>query len=331
MSPALHSVQFFLLAAVAFLALGSLLSAVGARAFAARLSRWEPRARHRALVLLAVLPVLTALALMLSASLPSLLSLVVPELDHCATHDDGHAHLCFVHLPGSGIHLAWVLGLVFLVSYASLRVALGASDVVRAVRVLGALTRTGEPRRDLGVIVLETSRPVCLTAGLWRPRVLLSRGLLDSLGEEERAVVLAHERAHVRRRDALVASLVRALAVVHLPRVARWLVRELEIAAEQACDEDAARAVGDRVAVASAILSVERATRHAVAERLVPVAVAFGQCAVARRVESLLAEPVPTRSLRGVALGLVAALMGVLGTSATLHHLTESLLSVVAH
>ncbi|ATB39664.1 hypothetical protein CYFUS_005109 [Cystobacter fuscus] len=331
MSPGLHSAQFFLLAAVVFLALGSLLSALGARVFASRLSRWEPRARHRFLVLLAVLPILTALALMLSASLPSLLSLVVPRLDHCATHDDGHAHLCFIHLPRSGIHLAWVLGLVFVVSHVSLRAALGALDVVRAVRVLGALARTGEPRHELGVTVIETSRPVCLTAGLLRPRVFLSRGLLDSLGEEERAIVLAHERAHARRRDALVASLVRALGVFHLPPVARWLVRELEIAAEQACDEDAASAVGDRIAVASAILRVERATRHVVAGRLAPVAVAFGQCAVERRVESLLAEPAPSRSLRGVALCLVAALVGVLGTSAGLHHLTESLLSVVAH
>ena len=60
----------------------------------------------------------------------------------------------------------------------------------------------------------------------WVPRVLLSRGLFDALSAEERAVILAHERAHVRRRDALVGSVARAVAVFHLPWVGRWLVHE---------------------------------------------------------------------------------------------------------
>lgn len=331
MSSVVLGAQLFVLAGVAFLAMGALVSAASVRAFRARLSRWEPRARHRALVLLAALPVLTAIVLLLSATLPSLAALIVPALDHCTVHDDGHAHLCFTHLPTVGIHTALLLGLVFVVSYLLLRAALASSSVVRAARVLGALARTGEQRHDLGVTVIDTLYPVCLAGGLFRPRILMSRGLLDSLTAEERAVVLAHERAHVRRRDALVASVVSALAVFHLPAVARWLVSELEIAAEQACDEEAAESVGDRVAVASTILTVERAAQDASTDLLGLVAVSFGQRGVERRVEPLLAEPAPPRSLRTPAAWVGVATVGVLVVADELHHLTESLLSFLAH
>lgn len=83
-------------------------------------------------------------------------------------HDDGHVHLCFVHLPKVGIHTGLLLSLVFLVSYAALRAVFAASSVVRAVRVVAALARTGEHRRDLGITIVETSQPVCFAAGLLR-------------------------------------------------------------------------------------------------------------------------------------------------------------------
>lgn len=329
MSPALQSAQLFLLAGVSFLALGSLASAALVWVVAGRLLRYEPRSRHRALALLALSPPLLALGLLFSASLPPLVALVAPALDHCTTHDDGHAHLCFVHLPEAGASATFGLGLVAALGYVGARAALSAAGLLRATRALRALAKTGLRRRDLDVTVLETSRPVCLAAGLLTPRILLSRGLLESLGDDERAVVLAHERAHVRRRDALVAGVVRAGAAAHLPGAGRWLVRELAIAAEQACDEEAGALVGDRVAVASAILAVERAGLHAAARDVGPLAVAFGERAVERRVESLLAEPTRPAPLRPFYVGLVLAAAALLVGSGGLHHATESLLSVL--
>jgi beta-lactamase regulating signal transducer with metallopeptidase domain len=331
MSLAAQSAQLFLLAGAVFLALGALVAAVLVRLGGARLFRWEPRARHTAIAMLAALPAAFAVVLLFAASLPSLLALGAPGLDHCPAHDDEHAHLCFVHLPKVGIHTGLLLSLVFLVSYAALRAAFAASSLVRAVRVVAALAKTGEQRRDLGVTIVETSQPVCFAAGLLRPRVLLSRGLFHALSPAERAVVLAHEHAHVRRRDALVGSVVRALTVVHLPWIGRWIVHELEIAAEQACDEEAARFVTDRVSVAAVILTVERAAQHASAPELAPVAVAFGARAVERRVEALLGEPEPARSLRPLAISVGVTMMSVLILADELHHLTESVLSVIAH
>jgi Zn-dependent protease with chaperone function len=330
MSPALQSAQLFLLAAVAFLALGSLVAAGLVRFAGARLLRWEPRSRHAAILVLAALPALSAIGMLIAASLPSLIALGYPGFDHCPTHD-GHAHLCFVHLPEVGIHLGLMLGLVAFASYVVLRTGLAARGLLRAASVLGLLVRTGEQSRELGVTVIETTLPVCFAAGLLRPRVLLSRGLLEALTPEERAVVLAHERAHVRRHDALAGSIVRALAVVHLPSAGRWLIEEREIAAEQACDEEAAHTVQDRVSVAAAILKVERAARGAAPHGLDWVAVAFGACAVERRVQGLLAEPAPQRSWRPLAVTAGLVLITVLVLADELHHFTESVLSFMAH
>src|SRR5262245_43500495 len=99
MSPALQSLTFFALAGATFMCLGSVVAATIAGAARGFLLRIEPETRHRALVLLAALPLFISGVLLLSASLPSLISIVRPEWDHCLTHDDGHPHLCFRHLP----------------------------------------------------------------------------------------------------------------------------------------------------------------------------------------------------------------------------------------
>jgi Zn-dependent protease with chaperone function len=330
-NPVLSSTQFFLLAALVFLGLGSVVTALLARSVGARLERWEPCARHRALVLFASLPALATLVLLFAASLPSLIALVVPGLDHCPGHDDGHVHLCFVHLPTVGMSSVPTLGLVFLATAAVVRAALAVSSALRAGRIVTALAKTGEERTDLDLTFVATEHPVCMVAGLFRPRLLFSRALFDSLSAEQRAVILAHERAHVTRRDALFGGVVRALAVMHLPWVGRWLVQELEVAAEQACDEEAARWTGDRLAVAETILAVERAAQRTPVWQLSPFAVAFGARAVERRVEALLVEPTEGQSLRPLVFALGVVLVSLLALADPLHHLTESVLSVIAY
>ncbi len=331
MNPVVQSLVLFVLAGVAFLFVGALTSAMIVRAGAERIASLEPGTRFRLLVLLACLPLVAASALLLSASLPSIVALAVPELDHCLTHDDRHAHLCFVHLPGLEANLPVVLGLTFLASYALMRLTLALARMVRATRVLRALTKTGLPRADLGATLLETPAPLCVTAGLLQPSVLISRGLFEVLSDDERAIVLGHEHEHARRKHALVASIVRMCSAVHLPAIRRWIVGETEIAAEQACDEEAGRVSGDRTAVAAAILTVERATQCTGMVGLGILAVGAGTCAVERRVRSLLADPQAGASLRPVYVALGLVLVAVLAAADPLHHGTEAFLSMLAH
>jgi Zn-dependent protease with chaperone function len=332
MSPGLQLAQLFLLAWAGFLGVGSLVAAVVVRFFGTQISTWAPRARHKAVATLAGLPVFLSFSLLFAASLPSLLALVVPSLDHCSIHDDGHAHLCFSHLPTLGLPLGLDLTLGLIASHTLLRVLFAAVRLLRANDTAVLLARTGERDPDSGVTIIETPRPICVAAGILRPEVLVSRRLWNELNETERAVVLAHERTHVRRKDTLFGSIVRTLAFVHLPSIRGWLVSEVEVAAEQACDEEAARVVGDRLSVASTILKVERAARQD-AERtaLDLVAAACAARAVERRVQALLIEPKQERSFRPLVIPIGVVLALVLLLADQLHHFTESVLSLVIY
>ena len=93
------------------------------------------------------------------------------------------------------------------------------------------------------------------TAGWFRPQVYVSQSLIRRLSQAELAAVLAHESAHVFRRDPLRLSLFRAFACVlfWIPAI-RKLAEDVADEAEVHADDVAARR--DPLMLASAILSV---------------------------------------------------------------------------
>jgi uncharacterized protein (TIGR03435 family) len=87
---------------------------------------------------------------------------------------------------------------------------------------------------------------VPVTVGLFRPRVFLPREWRE-WDRDKLDAVLAHECAHLRRRDGLVAALAainRSLFWFH--PLAWFLERKLALLAEQACDESCVVSLGDR-------------------------------------------------------------------------------------
>lgn len=162
-------------------------------------------------------------------------------------------------------------------------------------------------------------RPGCpggaFTAGLRERAIVVDPDLLATLDPEEAEGLLAHELAHVARRDGLVAlavGLARDLAwfLVPLHVAAGWLHREQE----ESADELASRCTGRPAALASGILKVwDRdgahvgvpATCAAVAVARVPSGVVLpgraGRRAwqiVTARVERLIAAAPPPSRLR---------------------------------
>lgn len=100
------------------------------------------------------------------------------------------------------------------------------------------------------------------TARTLRPLIVVDPGVLDSLDPREREALVAHEMAHVARRDPLVGlavGLVRDLAFfvppVHL--AARWLIRERE----ESADELAVSQTRRPGALASSIVKIWDARR----------------------------------------------------------------------
>lgn len=164
----------------------------------------------------------------------------------------------------------------------------GGASVVRQVvahyRVRRAVL-AHEIRR--GVVLDPMPRAFCL--GLLRPRVVVSTGSLYLLEPAARRAVVAHERAHARRRDGLRLLVVRALgdALFFCPGARQLVVRSRALA-ELAADEAA-----ERRGLAAAMLRFE----HVEPER----------------VDRLLGQPVgwriatPTMILGGVAVAFTGA------------------------
>jgi hypothetical protein len=98
--------------------------------------------------------------------------------------------------------------------------------------------------RPAGGPFLESARVAApVTAGVLRPRIVLPLSWRSWPADKLNAV-LAHEQAHLRRRDTLVAVLAHLnVCVFWFHPLAWWLRRQLNAAAEQSCDEAALRSV----------------------------------------------------------------------------------------
>lgn len=161
------------------------------------------------------------------------------------------------------------------------------------------------------------------TAGLVHPTVYVSANLADSLDFDEMVAVLAHERAHVERRDPLRLSILRFAANVFfwlpaLRRMADDLADEMEVAAD---DVAAAR---EPLALASAIVRVAALTPPDSARPLAAGgAVGFARDGMLeRRVRRLIGEPAAPRThvTRGSLVAALAALVLAWTSGAVMAH-----------
>ena len=129
-----------------------------------------------------------------------------------------------------------------------------------AARLLGGVVLThrlvGRAARVDGVIGESSDVRVPLTAGYLAPRILLP---LDwrTWNDATREAVLAHETAHVRRRDGLV-NLAAAMntCIFWFHPLAWWLERRLAVLAEHAADDVAMASCGDAKEYAATLLSM---------------------------------------------------------------------------
>ena len=93
--------------------------------------------------------------------------------------------------------------------------------------------------------------------GVRRPTVVLDADLVDRLDPHELEGVVAHELAHVRRRDNLVALVLRIVRdVVFFVPGGRWALRQLLVEREMAADQVAVDATSRPGALAAGLLKV---------------------------------------------------------------------------
>jgi hypothetical protein len=256
--------QLLVSATGAWLAVGGLAGLVGAGLYGyfATLFSAVPAARRGALLLsYAALPVLVAILVSVLLYFPALAAQVLPQ--HC------HGDPCVPHAPEFAASAAYIASVLALTVVGVWILVLGPlRQLHRALRRSALLRRLAAADAGGRFSVIDSDAPAAWCEGLWRPGIFVSRGLLQSLSAAELDIVLAHEQAHAQRRDNLL-GLVLHWTTRSWPGSARQsLRRDFRLAAELACDAQAARAAGGSGRVATVLETLDRRRSQQVTQRV---------------------------------------------------------------
>lgn len=295
---------------------------------APRLRRAAVEGRLPLVVAFCWLPFGLATALLAGCYAPWAMAAVGLGYDHCGAHG-GHLHLCARH--AREIDLAG-LGWTTLVA-ASAWTSIGMCELGADLRKGRGLVRSLRALSDQeqgGVAIVDADVPWSVTAGLWRPRILVTSALLSSFDERQRGAVLAHERCHVRERHAMVKLIAAVGALTFRSSSRHALLGWVALACERRCDEEAAEAIGDRLDVAATLL----ATRRALGDRL-PLGVLGLEGSKASFETRIRGLTGPFASIPPSA-GRLAIVVPALASAALLvghelHHEIETILSFLVH
>ena len=226
-----------------------------------------------------------------------------------------------IWLAGAASTCAWFLR----GAAAARRLAAGAE----AVSDPSLLAQLGALAAEAGVtgrvrLLRAAGEVTPMTWGHRRPVLLLPRGAA-AWSEARRRVVLLHELAHVRRRDALTQTAAGLACAVHWFNPLVWLAaRRQRLESERACDEAVLRGGTPAADYAEHLVEIAR--------RLIappPAAAALDALAMARRselerrVRAILA-PRPPAPRRGPLAALTLFAMGALLPLAALHVAAQS-------
>jgi beta-lactamase regulating signal transducer with metallopeptidase domain len=228
---------------------------------------------------------------------------------------------------------------------ALMTVALWWTSLFRAVRAVARsmshLRQCGERSREIRLAgerknawVVESSAPCVMLAGVVRPRLVISSGVVASLTPEQLSAVVRHERAHGISHDNLKRLLVLAApGILPFAHGLRHLERAWAKLSEWAADDRAAAGKARRsLSLASALVCVARLGSTSAAPALAASLMAEG-AELSERVDRLLnptrriprgrpSEPVLIAS---AGLLLAGALVAVVAHPATLHAAHECL------
>jgi hypothetical protein len=212
------------------------------------------------------------------------------------------------------------------------------SSVARFARLVLVTTRTvndwlrtadelAVPALTTPAFVVDVPFPVVAVVGIWRPRLVVARSVVEACTPEEFGAVVAHERHHVERRDNLRRALVAAV-----PDPFAWLPASRQLLADwREATEDAADDAVDRLGaegrplLAQALLRVARLMPAGGWEGPWPVSTLYRAEGLDRRVRRLLATAPPVPGGGSPWAAAVVLVAGVSGLAALdrVHELVE--------
>jgi len=318
----LHLIQSGLVALLFFAVLAALLSALLYPKIRNNLTRLPCQIRSNILTLWLLSPAFIGLLLAFFGLLPSWMDSHEIATEHCSSHVNGIAHLCWfdpiVHLSG----VLWMSGISVLASVMLFNLYKGIRLLIKHWHFQATLRLIGEPDRQRGVFRIASDHFFVFSSGLLTPYAFISSRLMEQLSAKQLDVVLAHEQAHCRRRDVLRRLLLSLAALFHFSGTRQQLLADLELAHEQICDVAAAQKVGDRLFVAETIVNIARNTARGYPEQDIGV-IAFNGSHIDIRIQQLLEQPKPVNryAVFFSSLLFIVFFSGVLALAMPLHHL----------
>lgn len=242
---ALLGISIVLAALLSINALATLLAAALWRLVAGRAQNWAADTRSQIIFALRLFPTLGAIACVLALLAPSYIA----------------------HEPaGTGETVSTKLAALAFVSLVGITLALwrGFASWRATRRLIADWLSHAEPLHLEGVAIpsyrIRHAFPVIAIVGAFKPKLFIASQIFDTLGKEEIAAAVAHERGHLATFDNLKRATLRACrnALTIVP-CGRSLDRAWAEAAEAAADEYAARR-GASVALdlASALVKIAR-------------------------------------------------------------------------
>jgi beta-lactamase regulating signal transducer with metallopeptidase domain len=226
------------------------------------------------------------------------------------------------------LHLLWLLGVGWcgaqvLVEWRRTQLLRTRGDAVRdegLIAECGALCRQFGVRREP---VLRTADPLScpVLVGVVRPAVVLPARFPEQFGPAQLRLMLAHELAHLKRRDLLWAWLPNLGRVLFFFHPLVWLAeREWRLAQEMACDEQVVLSTGaSPLRYGALLLEVIGEVQRDFRSSLLTVGVAGSYVTIKRRLVAIrqirVASPHGSRrhAMVGALAGLMLAVFGIVG------------------
>lgn len=169
-----------------------------------------------------------------------------------------------------GAKLQWTLAIVYMaiLVYRVLRLVWAWRRTkqllvnVKAVNLpsaIGGIVNRWEREGSLGEVLIQSSPEAAspFITGIRQPTLVIPESLLQKSSEADLSLVLAHEFAHLRRRDFLLNLVYEIVSIpVAFHPITTLIKQKIEDSREMACDEIAAERTGSRSEYASSLLRI---------------------------------------------------------------------------
>jgi TonB family protein len=251
------------------------------------------------------------------SALPQIVFVVTP------TEPDATASQSSMRSPAGVLFSLWASGTALCIGVWTARVVQTRRSLLRETepassalqtRLAAAAERVSLRRTPSCLVTHHDSDPGIL--GIFRPTVLLPRGLELALTRAELESVLLHEVVHLRRRDNLWALLQAVVVSMLWFNPIAWLIsRSISIATEMACDERVVEITRDAETYATMVV---KCARYSLGVNQ-PAFAGIGSPPVMKRLRNVLAgERQRSIWVRGAALLAAVAAIGFSGYAGTI-------------